>query len=116
MFRLTSAFSPSSLTLDSQDAQVPLESTGRRFSLGHLSRLTASVRATALERVALSHVVGASCVAMALAAAPTGDALAAPTMVPLTDALTTATEMLPDLMPPMTQTVSLFDIAMGGRP
>lgn len=116
MFRLTSAFSPSSLTLDSQDAQVPLESTGRRFSLGHLSRLTASVRATALERVALAHVVGASCVAMALAAAPTGGALAAPTMVPLTDALTTATEMLPDLMPPMTQTVSLFDIAMGGRP
>mgnify|MGYP002744401806 FL=1 len=39
-----------------------------------------------------------------------------PDRVPVPDALRTATEMLPDLMPPMREAMPLFDAAIGGRP
>ncbi len=39
-----------------------------------------------------------------------------PDHIPVPDALRTATEMLPDLMPPMHEAMPLFDAAIGGRP
>lgn len=44
------------------------------------------------------------------------DAAPLPDQIPVPDTLRTATEMLPDLMPPTREAMPLFDAAIGGRP